>query len=211
MRPSFTPLSFLSVLAIPAVDASACDAWVRKLHRPAEKEAVCYCSENELQQVKAAHPKSVTLQVVCDLTNTEGRLIDLKRQSVVMDRDDEIGNGVLLGSFFFKGSLVLSGTVQVLPDSEAGAGFLLFNADPSIENSGSFFGRSLRAFKMYKPEHYKSLGVTAKMRSGKCLSAPATLRLEDPVVVMAETDVEGTYPSRISALHVGRYKPCGAK
>lgn len=200
-------LVLLFTLVSTRAIGSSCDERAKKLSGLWMHEVACYCSANELARVHLSLPSGLYLEAVCGLHNAKGESIDLRKHSINMDEYDSTGNS-FDGEFHLKGSLVVSGVIRVEPGD---AGDLWFTPDRPIGNRETPFGNELQVFKFVDEASSKKFQVTKKMRSAKCLEAPAKVRFRDILVSRGESDSNGTYPKEVTVLHLGPYRPCAGR
>lgn len=169
-------------------------------------EPKCQCG-SILKNLQVTLPKELTLAGVCDLSDSSGRPIDLRKETISLDRYPQDG-GWYRGNIFFSGRLELHGTVQAGPAGDSGNMWFRTNL-PLLDKSSalsSYFGE----FSLSHNLHGRILNSPYKGGTSQdCWVANAIVLIDGVAVTMSEQDTNGASPVQIKALEVSEYKRCG--
>ena len=183
--------------------AQTCAERVAALSQSWQREVPCHCEGETLARITLTLPSGLRLKAACGLRRHDGQFIDLRRSAVDMDRYDKNGNSVD-GVFYISGTLVLDGEIRVEPSD---GGNLFFIPRSSFGKEGTPLESWFRLLRIADADARK-FAVSNRFLSGPCYSSTAKARFSDFTVSLGDTDSDGTFPSRVSVLGVGKYHPC---
>ena len=194
------------ILASFAAHANAenCQELSKTLSAGWQQDVPCYCKSKELKRVRITLPKGLALQAVCALRGSDGKFINLARQSIDMDRYDSAGNS-FYGEFYLSGVLSFPGSIQIEPGN---SGDLWFTPAVGIADAASPFGGRFHEFKIVTESNYKKFRVTPAMLQSECLKAKASVEFDGFLISLGETDDAGAYPNKVKVFRVGQYRAC---
>jgi hypothetical protein len=192
MRKIFTTVILLSLFSISHAEESKCKKNYKHF------EGRCYCAD-ELNNLEVTTPTGTKVAAVCSLTGAKGKLIDLTRSKVSLDRFDSTGN-YFDGIIYLSGELILSGSVWYEPGD---AGDLHFRVDNNNRSTTPvFLNEFFNEIKLESEDVYRKLGAPIPVygEPPQCWGAQVTLKIIDPVVKLYANDSGGTYGTNIVVL-----------
>lgn len=162
----------------------------------------CYCGR-DLANLELTPPAGTTVKAVCGLRHPDGKLIDLVKEKMSLDRHDDLPEG----SVYLSGQIKYSGAVYFEPGD---AGDLVFTTGVTGHPKTPVFRREyFQAIKLGSTGDYRKLGMSNPYSEGKpykCWSKKVTLKIVDPVVHLSATDFGGTYATDIAVLKMSAPK-----
>lgn len=163
----------------------------------------CVCGKS-LRNLDATLPPQMKIVAACGLRWPLGKMIDLTRQKVSLDRYSD-GN-LPFGYILLVGKVQLHGQLRYEPGN---AGDFWFTPTPPLLPRQKAWSAELYTLKFIGDDLMAKFRVPANLRNTACTAAKATIAFNSIRVLIGETDEAGAYPIEYKVVRMSRFKSCG--